>query len=53
MRPEHVALRGVRFRMVGAGPLADGLVHEVVEFQDGRPRDDIAVAVLKVPSPRT
>ncbi|HET9444114.1 MAG TPA: SpoIIE family protein phosphatase [Acidimicrobiales bacterium] len=34
----------------GAGETAQGVVDAVVEFQEGEPRDDIAVLVLKVPA---
>ena len=36
-------------RTESAQEIADGLVGEVVEFQDGTPRDDIAVVVVKSP----
>jgi sigma-B regulation protein RsbU (phosphoserine phosphatase) len=36
-------------RELAAGRLADQVVTEVVEFQEGHPRDDIAVVTLKVP----
>lgn len=32
-----------------AQELADGLVEEVIEFQNGNPRDDVAVVVLRCP----
>ncbi|HET9059438.1 MAG TPA: SpoIIE family protein phosphatase, partial [Acidimicrobiales bacterium] len=40
-----------RYRSVGAATLADDLVSEIVDFQSGRPRDDIAVVALQVPQP--
>jgi phosphoserine phosphatase RsbU/P len=36
-------------REVGAAAIAEGLLDAVVAFQDGIPRDDLAVLVLKVP----
>jgi phosphoserine phosphatase RsbU/P len=41
-----------RTRSGGAQAVADGIVEDVVAFQDGAPRDDIAVVVLAVPGPR-
>ena len=37
-------------RAEDAQSIADGLVEAVVEFQDGSPRDDIAVVVVKKPA---
>ena len=33
----------------GAAAVAERIADEVVDFQDGLPRDDIALVVLKVP----
>ena len=33
----------------GARELVDGLVKDVLDFQDGVPRDDIAVVAVRVP----
>ena len=38
-------------RAADSATLADDLVEDVIAFQEGRPRDDIAVVVVKVPPP--
>ena len=37
-------------RADAARDIADGLVAEVLEFQEGNPRDDVAVVVIKMPA---
>ena len=49
---ERLAERLRRCRGAGAAAIAEGLVADVVAFQDGVPRDDIAVVVLAVPQAR-
>jgi phosphoserine phosphatase RsbU/P len=47
---ERLAERLRACREGGAAAAADGIVEDVVAFQDGHPRDDIAVVVLVVPA---
>jgi len=46
---ERLAERVAASRADGAAAIAERLVEDVVAFQDGMPRDDIAVVVLAVP----
>jgi sigma-B regulation protein RsbU (phosphoserine phosphatase) len=49
---ERLAERVQSRRADGAAAVAEGIVEDVVAFQDGVPRDDIAVVVLAVPQGR-
>ena len=49
---ERLAERLRACRSAGADAVAEAIVEDVVAFQDGAPRDDIAVVVLAVPGPR-
>jgi sigma-B regulation protein RsbU (phosphoserine phosphatase) len=49
---ERLAERVQSRRADGAAAVAEGIVEHVVAFQDGVPRDDIAVVVLAVPQGR-
>jgi sigma-B regulation protein RsbU (phosphoserine phosphatase) len=49
---DRLAERVQSRRADGAAAVAEGIVEDVVAFQDGVPRDDIAVVVLAVPQGR-
>ena len=47
--PERLEAAVARHPDASAGELAQALVDEVMDFQNGTPRDDIAVVVVRVP----
>ena len=44
----HVAVAG----HASAGAVVDRVLHDVLQFQEGAPADDIAIVVIRVPLPR-